>query len=111
MFFDDEEYHNQGAMLYNNPNGYNGYGAYERPPDVPQMSEAERQEATRNSQQAQSERTWMMEAGGAGLIVFFLALNLIVYRNEGDCGHFKTWLLGSMLIYTLDLINNMNQVM
>ena len=111
MFFDDEEYHNQGAMLYNNPNGYNGYGAYERPPNVPQMTEAERQEASRNSQQAQSERTWMMEAGGAGLIIFFLALNLIVYRNEGDCGHYKTWLLGSMLIYTLDLINNMNQVM
>lgn len=53
----------------------------------------------------------MLEVGASAAILFFISLNLIVYHDEPDCGYFQVWLLGSISIYTLDLILCMNQLM
>jgi hypothetical protein len=49
-----------------------------------------------------------MEVGASAAIIFFISLNLIVYHDEPDCGYFQIWLLGSLGIYTVDLIMCMN---
>ena len=52
-----------------------------------------------------------MEIGISLSIIVFISLNLVVYSNEKTCGDFDRWLLGSLGIYTLDLIVCMNQLM
>jgi hypothetical protein len=52
-----------------------------------------------------------MEIAASAAIIFFISLNLIVYRGETDCGDFSLWLLGSLTIYTVDLVFCMNQLM
>jgi hypothetical protein len=49
-----------------------------------------------------------MEIAASAAIIAYQSLNLFVYHNEMPCGHFQTWLIGSMLIYTCDLIMCMN---
>ena len=52
-----------------------------------------------------------MEIAASAGIIFFISLNLIVYHDEVNCGDFQIWLAGSLCIYTVDLINSMNQLM
>ena len=44
-------------------------------------------------------------------MISFLALNVIVYKGQNNCGNFRVWLNGSMGIYICDLIMCMNQLM
>jgi membrane-associated PAP2 superfamily phosphatase len=52
-----------------------------------------------------------METAASAAIIGFISLNLIVYHGEPDCGYFQYWLIGSLAIYTVDLILSMNQLM
>jgi hypothetical protein len=72
------------------------------------MTDAERSALAQRMQKESSERTQYMEIAISAGIVFFISLNLIVYRNETNCGDFSIWLCGSLFIYTVDLINCMN---
>ena len=38
------------------------------------------------------------------LICTFIFFNLILYKDESNCGNFKTWLLWSLFFYILDTI-------
>ena len=44
-------------------------------------------------------------------IIAFISFNLVIYKNERTNGELERWLLGSLAIYTLDLIVCMNQLM
>jgi hypothetical protein len=106
MFFDDEEYHD--PMMYRGqPTGMYGMAP---PPPNPQL-EAQRAAENERARREGQERTQYMEIGASAGIILFISLNLIVYQNEPKCGGFQTWLLGSMGIYTCDLIMCMNQLM
>lgn len=52
-----------------------------------------------------------MEIAASAGIISYISLNLLVYRNEPRCGDFQIWLVGSLFIYTCDLIMCMNQLM
>lgn len=75
------------------------------------MSEAERAAMAQQAQRESSMRTWYMEIGCDALIIAYISLNIIVYHTERNCGDFQIWLAGSLLIYTFDMINNMNQLL
>jgi len=77
----------------------------------PSTRRARRAAAEMEERRKTTERQQWIECAASALLISFLALNVIAYKGQNNCGNFRVWLNGSMGIYICDLIMCMNQLM